>query len=129
MRKGMRYRERWVLYYDSDCGLCTRLVHWLSKIDLFRQITWTPYQILERPPRGLTWDDLNHAAYLETGKGRLHEGFYAFKMLTLKLLPLTPLAPLFWFPGVNLAGVPAYRWVARNRFRLPGCRMPAKRQA
>ena len=70
----------------------------------------------------MTWEDLDRAAYLSTGRGRLHEGFYGLRMLTLRLLPLVPLAPLFWFPGMNLLGVPVYRWIARNRYRISACR-------
>jgi predicted DCC family thiol-disulfide oxidoreductase YuxK len=125
MRRGMvssvRNKPRWVIYYDGDCGFCDRVKQWLSSIDFFDGIEWTPYRALERPPRGLSWGDLDRAAYLDTGQGRLNEGFYAFRMLTLKLLPLTPLVPILWFPGMNLVGETVYDWVARNRHRLSGC--------
>ena len=113
----------WVFYYDGDCGLCVRVVRALSWIDLFSLVGWAPYQALERPPDGLTWDDLVHAAYLKTGRGRLYRGFYAFRALTLRLVPLVPLAPILWFPGASLLGVPIYRWVASNRYRLSRCRV------
>jgi hypothetical protein len=91
-------------------------------------MTWLPYQDLETPPHGLSWEDLDRAAYLDDpGQGRLYEGFYAFRMLTLRLIPLLPLAPLFWFPGVHLVGVAIYRWVARNRSHLSTCRLPGLR--
>jgi predicted DCC family thiol-disulfide oxidoreductase YuxK len=61
------------------------------------------------------------AAYLVTEKGQIHRGSYAFRMLTLRLLPLIPWSPIFWMPGVSLAGVRVYHWVARNRYRLSGC--------
>ncbi|MDA0262579.1 MAG: DUF393 domain-containing protein [Chloroflexi bacterium] len=114
-----------VFYYDADCRLCTRLVGWLGKADLFRRITWTPYQSLEAPPPGLSWDDLQRAAYLVDGDtGRLYEGFYAFRMLTVRLPVLAPLAPICWFPAMGLLGTAVYRWVARNRHRLSGCTVP-----
>ena len=115
---------RWVCYYDGDCRLCVRTARWLSRIDFFRRVSWTPYQSLAEPPDGLTWADLDSAAYLVPGGGRLHRGFYAFRMLTLKLLPLMPLAPVLWFPGVSLVGERAYRWIADNRYHLSGCRAP-----
>ena len=117
-------RHPWVFYYDGNCGFCTRVSRGLARIDFFRRVEWVPFQALEEPPNGLTWEDLDSAAYLSTGRGRLHEGFYSFRMLTLRLLPLVPLAPLFWFPGMKLLGVPAYRWVAKNRYRISACHMP-----
>jgi predicted DCC family thiol-disulfide oxidoreductase YuxK len=116
--------RRWVFYYDGECGFCTSAVRLLSKGDLFTRISWIPYQSLERPPQGLSWDDLDHSAYLVTGNERLHEGFYAFRLLTLELWPLMPLIPILWLPGVNMLGVPLYRWIARNRYRISRCRIP-----
>jgi len=114
--------HRWILYYDGDCGFCERVKRWFSRMDFLGCIEWSPYQALERPPQGLSWNDLDQAAYLDTGRANLKEGFYAFRMLTLRLLPLIPLAPIFWLPGINLLGEALYIWVARNRFRLAGCR-------
>ena len=122
MVSNTRNRCRWGLYYDGDCGFCDRVKRWLSGIDFFDVKEWTPYQALERLPLGLSWGDLERAVYLDTCQDRLYEGFYAFKMLTLKLLPLIPLVPIMWFPGMNLVGEAIYSWVARNRYRLSGCR-------
>ena len=116
--------DRWVFYYDGNCGFCSTTVKLLSRADLLKQVSWIPYQTLERPPDDLSWDDLDIAAYLETGSGRLHRGFYAFRMLTLRVLLLVPLIPLFWFPGVRIAGVPVYGWMAKNRHRISRCQIP-----
>ena len=88
--KGARQRHKWVFYYDGDCEFCTGVVRVLFRIDFFGRITWNPYQTLEKPPEGLTWDDLDSAAYLDTSQDRFHVGFYAFRMLTLQLVPLMP---------------------------------------
>ena len=118
----VRRGRQWILYYDGDCGFCDHVKRWLSRMDFFHHIAWIPYQALERPPQGLSWSDLDRAAYLDTGRGRAYGGFYAFRMLTLRLLPLIPLTPIVWFPGMNLVGEVVYGWVARNRYRLSGCR-------
>ena len=89
--------------------------------DIFQRVQWVPFQSLEEPPRGLSWEDLNRAAYLDSGQGVLHEGFYGIRMLTLRLFPLLPLAPVFWFPGMNSLGTAVYRWIATNRYRISRC--------
>ena len=114
--------HRWVLYYDGDCGFCGSVKRRLSRINFLHKIEWTPYQGLRRLPRGLSWDDLKSSAYLDTGQGPLSQGFYAFRMLALRLLPLIPLAPVFWFPGMNFLGETVYSLVARNRYRFSSCR-------
>ena len=110
-----------VLIYDANCRLCDILARWLSRADILNQINWTSYQSLDEPPPGLTWDDLKRSAYLLGGEDQHYEGFYAFRMLTIRLPLLAPLALIFWFPGVGVIGSALYRWVARNRYRLFGC--------
>ncbi len=128
----MGYRKRkgrWVFYYDGNCGFCRAAAGFLRPLDLFRRLTWMPFQTLDAPPPGLSWADLDRAVYLETGKQRqvgrntvrLYEGFYAFRLLTLRLPPLLPLAPFLWLPGANRLGVAVYRWVARNRYCIGQC--------
>ncbi len=114
-------RDRTVFYYDGGCGFCRSVVAVLSRIDVRRRVTWTPYQSLETPPDGLTWEDLERSAHLETEQGGLHEGFHAFRRLTLLLPPLWPLAPFLWLPGVPSLGTGLYRWVARNRHCIWAC--------
>ena len=114
----------WTFYYDADCGMCTAVVRWLSRFDFRNRILWTPIQTLEATPKGLSYADLEEAAYLARAPGDNYEGFYAFRKLLLKLPLLSPLGALMWLPGVRLIGVPAYRWVARNRYRISGCPAP-----
>ena len=115
----------WLFYYDGDCGFCTRVVEGLTWLDFSKGVRWVPFQSLADPPGELEWDDLQTAAYLDCGQDTLEEGFYAFRKLTIKIVPLMPLAPLFWFPGMHLLGVPVYRWVARNRYRISRCKLPS----
>ncbi len=113
--------SRWTLYYDGGCGFCGGARRWLSKLDLFRSIDWTPYQTLEKPPVGLSWEDLDRYAWLDTGQGPLRRGFYAMRLLALKLPPLIPIAPLMWLPGAHIVGAAVYDWIARNRYRISSC--------
>ena len=119
-----------MFYYDGQCGFCTLSVRLLAFVDIFRQVTWTDFRGLPDAPSGLTWEDLDSAAYLEVKKpagqpaaaveypARLYRGFYAFRMLSLRLLPIFPLAPLLWLPGVHRLGESAYAWIAANRYRI-----------
>ncbi|HEU0020409.1 MAG TPA: DUF393 domain-containing protein [Dehalococcoidia bacterium] len=116
-------------YYDGGCGLCRWVVKWLSRMDFGSGITWISFQSLERPPDGLTWGDLDRAAYLETGQGDLLEGFYAFRKLTRKVPALWLLAPLFCLPGIHVPGRVVYRWVAANRYKLSRCPIPDRQRS
>ncbi len=119
----------WVFYYDGGCGFCLRWVKWLRRMDRAGRVSWVAFQSLPEPPRGLAWDDLQRAAYLDThpdtAVGPLYEGFYAFRQLTRRVPLLFPLTPLFWLPGMEWLGTRVYRWVAANRYR-PACRPPSR---
>ena len=116
--------QDWTFYYDADCGMCSAVVRWLRRFDTRKRIAWAAIQTLDTPPQGLHHHDLEKAAYLVCGPGDNHEGFFAFRKLLLRLPALSPLGALMWLPGIKLIGVPAYRWVARNRYKISGCRAP-----
>ena len=136
-------RRPWVFYYDGECGFCTASIRLLACADILRKVDWTAYQDLPNLPAGLTREQLDEAAYLvtgdagpvvgdgeprEAGSPRLYRGFYAFRMLTLRLPPLFPLALLFWIPGFDRLGEYAYSWVAENRYRISRrCRLKSGR--
>ena len=132
----------WVFYYDGDCGFCTLSVRFFALLDFFSKVTWTDFRALPEPPLDLTWEDLDAAAYLEigskstivikgsnsNGRSKTYRGFYAVRMLTLRLPPLFPLVAVLWLPGVNRIGEAAYAWVAANRYRISRrCRLKAER--
>ena len=111
--------------YDADCGMCASAVRLLSRLDWRGRVAWISAQSLDTPPPGLSWEDLDRSAYLETPNGDLHEGFFAIRELLLRLPLTAPIGALMLLPGVSMAGVPVYRWVARNRYRISGCNTPS----
>ena len=108
----------WKFYYDEDCVLSIRAVKLLDRLDFDCRVAWTPCTSLEDPPDNLSWEDLDRAAYLTVGQSESHEGFYAFRKLTLKMPSLWLLAVMFWIPGIQAPGRIIYRWIAANRYRL-----------
>ena len=48
-------------------------------------------------------------------------GYRAIRWLSWRIPPLWLLAPFFYLPGALWLGNKAYRWVARNRFKLVPC--------
>ncbi len=116
--------RKWTFYYDADCGMCSAVVRWLKRFDWRGHIAWAAIQSLEQAPPGIRFADLEKAAYLVCAPGDNHEGFFAFRRLLLKLPLLSPLGALMWLPGARLIGVPTYRLIARNRYRISGCRVP-----
>lgn len=110
-----------IFYYDGDCGFCTVCVRCLSRFDWRKRVSWRPWQEMACLPQGLTRDDLERSAYVEDARGDIFEGFFAVRRLLMALPVLVPLGLLMWLPGLHIIGVPLYRLVARNRFRISSC--------
>jgi predicted DCC family thiol-disulfide oxidoreductase YuxK len=121
-----------LLIFDGDCGICTSL----SRVA--RRAVLPPargdvaaFQHVDLGPLGLTEQECIESLRFIDARGRTFAAQDAVARLLLSSAWYwRPVGALILVPGVHwLAGV-AYRWVARNRHRLPGgtpaCAMPAK---
>jgi predicted DCC family thiol-disulfide oxidoreductase YuxK len=121
--------RRPVLLYDGDCGVCTRLAGFVVR-RLRPGGAVSAYQDADLPSYGLTAEQCDAALQYVDASGRSHAAQNAVARLLLASVPWwRPLGAPLLLPGVNqLAGL-VYRWVARNRSRLPGgtpaCALPA----
>jgi predicted DCC family thiol-disulfide oxidoreductase YuxK len=112
--------------YDGLCPFCQRSVRLLARLDLFNRLEYVDFRRLDlraynrRHELGLTLDDLEEEMYV-ISRGRAYRGFYGYRVIALKLPALWPLAPWLFLPGAASLGDPAYRSVARNRFKLHQC--------
>ena len=109
-----------VLVFDGDCGICTTLsrivVRWLRPPAAVR-----PWQQLPLEEYGLTPQRCAEALQYVDADGRVH----AAEMAVARLLRVSrpwfrPLGVVIALPGVRQVAGLVYRWVARNRSRLPG---------
>lgn len=102
--------------------LCVRMVFLLCLLDFFGKIETVPYQRLKKVPVSLTWADLNKAGYLVSSDGMIHAGFDAIKKISVLVISLVWMAPLFWIPGSRFWFNKFYNYVAKNRHKLFGRR-------
>jgi len=111
---------RTTLIYDGDCGICTRLAGFAGR-RLRPRAEVRASQELDLAAYGVTAAQCAEALQLVTAEGRVYSAQDAVARLLLISRPVwRPAGLVLLLPGVNaLAGV-AYRWVARNRYRLPG---------
>ena len=112
--KGQRARG-W-LFYDADCGFCTRIARWLARPMKRRQLGVAPLQdgrvtsLLGMPPQEL----LLAVRYLAPD-GSQHSGAEAFVTLAREFWWARPLVWISRIHGVMGVMHAGYRWVARNR--------------
>ena len=116
---------QYVVYYDGSCRLCEWIKSLLCALDRGRRIYWIPYQALSNLPKDITVEDMERNVLLEireksSSDSVYYRGFYAFRKLSMTLMPLWPLALILLVPGVDLLGAKVYDWVSRHRKSLCG---------
>lgn len=120
-----------MLIYDGDCGFCTTCAEWAQR-RLPPGTTVVPWQFAgDLAAYGLTVDDVTTAAYWVDERGRTHRAERGVAAALRAMGGVWSLAgrALGAAPLRVLAG-PAYRLLARYRYRLPGgtaaCRLPRR---
>lgn len=116
--------------YDDDCGFCKRMVA-LARDRLGARTEFAAWQDTDLDALGLTPDQTSEAAWVVYPDGRRFSGGDAVAEVLLHSRPLVrPVGHLMRLPLLRSANRLAYRWVAANRYRLPGgtssCALPAR---
>lgn len=120
-----------VLVYDGDCGICTKLSRVVTNRLRARPSDFvvTAHQHADLTALGLTSAQCDAALQWVAADGRVSSAEDAVARTVLaSRMPFRPLGAFLLAPGVHAIAGLAYRWVARNRHRLPGgtpaCAMP-----
>ena len=108
-----------MLIFDGDCAFCTSCAAWGKRL-IARLPATQPYQFADLAALGLTAEQCNLAVQYVDSHRRVHSGEDAVRAALLAAGKGWWLLGVFLgLPGIHwLSGV-AYRWVARNRHRLP----------
>ncbi len=120
------------LVYDGDCGICTKLSRVVTRWVRPRPDSFgvAAYQHLDLAPLGLTIEECDAALQWVAPDGTISSAQDAVARLLLSGgVWLRPVGAVILVPGVNALAGAVYRWVARNRHRLPGgtpaCALPS----
>ena len=113
-RKG-RHARGW-LFYDADCGFCTRVARWLARPLYKRGLAVAPLQDSRVGALlGLSREELLRAIRFVMPNGRQYAGAEVFVALAYELWWLRPLAWLAKMPGGSLLLHRIYDWIASRR--------------
>ncbi|MET7971374.1 DCC1-like thiol-disulfide oxidoreductase family protein [Micromonospora sp. NPDC005305] len=115
--------------YDGDCAFCTKCARMIERWIPTRARV-LPWQFADLDALGLTVAECDEAVQWVGADGVRAAGPDAIARLLGDSNPLWRTAGAgLRFPPVRAAAWPAYRWVARNRHRLPGgtaaCAVPS----
>ena len=120
-------RARPVLVYDGDCGFCTKSARLAARLPSRCEIV--AWQHADLAALGVTAERAEYELLWVTPDGRVYGGADAVAMLLRDSGVLAVLGAVLGWPGVRSVAHRLYRWIADNRYRLPGgtpaCALPA----
>ncbi|NHA70097.1 thiol-disulfide oxidoreductase DCC family protein [Phycicoccus flavus] len=116
------HAPRPVLVFDGDCGFCTTSAGLLERrVRGSSRFAVLPWQRLDLDAYGLTEGQCTEAVQWVAADGRVSSAQDAIARCLLAGAPWARLVgALLLAPGVNAVAGVVYRWVAANRYRLPG---------
>jgi predicted DCC family thiol-disulfide oxidoreductase YuxK len=125
-------RESVPVFYDGDCGFCTRCTWALESMDVldrFRLLNFRDPKVQREFP-DLDPERSEKELVLKTRQGKWYGGFYAFRWMFWRIPAMMPVTPLCYVPGVPWVGNKAYQWVADHRYLFKvdegcACALPA----
>lgn len=108
--------------FDGECGLCTRAVGWLRRMDRRGRLRYHPFQragVLER--FGLSDADARASVWAVCGEQR-RSGAAAVNAAADAALGIGLCVALYRLPLIGRVQERVYRWVAEHRYRFRGVR-------
>lgn len=113
--------------YDADCGFCTRTAQVAGRV-LRRPQMFVPWQSQDLTALGLTEAQLvEEAVFVEEGTSYGGAQAVAHALIAVGGV-WAVLGRVLTLPGIRWVAGMVYRFVARNRYRLPGstCTVPPR---
>jgi predicted DCC family thiol-disulfide oxidoreductase YuxK len=112
-------RQRPVLVFDGDCAFCTSSARLLERIGPKAEIV--PWQLADLDELGITAARATEAVQWIGTDGTVRSGHEAIAAaLGTAGWPWRIAGRLISLSGISALAAVAYRWIARNRYRLPG---------
>lgn len=112
-------QRRPVLVFDGDCAFCTSSAHLLERIGPKAEIV--AWQLADLDELGITAAEAMEAVQWIGADGAVRSGHEAIAaVLRAAGWPWRIAGRLITLPGISTLAAVTYRWIARNRYRLPG---------
>jgi predicted DCC family thiol-disulfide oxidoreductase YuxK len=110
-----------VLFFDGNCGMCTRAVYFILKLNRTRRLRTATLQGPDVAERlGIPAAQVLASSYWLDSSGAVYAGAEAINAaLSVALGTRLPLLA-YRIPGVRSLQDAVYRWVAGHRYRFPG---------
>lgn len=119
------------VYYDGQCGLCSKEINHYRRIALAGQFSWIDVtrSQTEISQHGISLAQALRVLHAEDDHGQIHRGVDAFILIWSGIPNWKPLAKLVALPPIRYAAQQLYRLFAARRFnRLQHCQLAAEQE-
>jgi predicted DCC family thiol-disulfide oxidoreductase YuxK len=109
-----------VVLYDEMCYLCQQSKRIFRFLDWLRVLDWVSLQAYEKvhPLSEGQKDTLRGELHVNLPNGKVLVGFYAVRAIMIWCPVISLFGVILYLPKADVWGVPLYRWIAKNRYRL-----------
>lgn len=114
------------VFYDGQCPICRREIRWVQSRDHHNRIEAIDIESpnFDASAYHLDQQDLRGRIHAICPNGQVVTGVEVFRQIYAKL-GMSWLIQWTRLPGARQASDAAYRWFARNRYRLTGRKQPS----
>jgi predicted DCC family thiol-disulfide oxidoreductase YuxK len=109
------------LYFDGKCGMCTRAVYFVQRLDRTGDLRTAPLQSDDAPQRlGVPPSRILEAVRWLDDRGDVYAGAEAANAAMAVALGTRLPLRVYRIPGMRALQDAIYRYVAGHRYRFPG---------
>jgi predicted DCC family thiol-disulfide oxidoreductase YuxK len=122
--------QQYEVFMDGGCAFCQWARARVEPFDTNERLKFLDYNdpaVAALAP--FSREELDREMYVRAPDGSWHAGFAAWVVLLRAMPLLSWLGALLGSGMFRSAGPKLYRWVARNRYRLPGSPPPCRSDA
>ncbi|KUH88704.1 MULTISPECIES: DUF393 domain-containing protein [unclassified Mycobacterium] len=109
------------LYFDGNCGMCTRAVYTIVRLNRTGNLRTETLQSPDAPERlGVPSSRISEAARWLDDSGDVYAGAEAMNAAVSAALGVRLPLLIYRIPGIRSLQDAVYRYVAGHRYRFPG---------
>ena len=110
-----------VLFFDGECGMCTRSRDFLLKLNRTGDVRTEPHQSAGTAESlGISPDRLMDSVWWLDASGQVYSGAEAANAAVSAALGTQLPLLVYRIPGMRSLQEAVYRWIADHRYRFPG---------
>lgn len=106
-----------IIIYDNRCLFCINYKNKVNKLDKNKKLKWVGIDDFDYRKYKLKKEDLLKEMHL-IFNGKIHKGYYAWKLIARKIPILFPLYLISLIPGIDFIGNKIYKGIAKHRYKL-----------